>query len=188
MKKTTLRDPIYNEIQNCPVCNSSWVDRLYTKAEIKKQCYPHSRFISRLIAFYSYEKDATVAWICPDCGATWDRYTGRQLKNVKIPGKTVSSKPRKKSKWIVQFICDKTVTIQGAGKVGELNWWVSTEKYYVVMDRKECFHIKKTKKSRARRFKTRWEAEDCAEITLILSDGSRNKNENWTWNIIRVEK
>jgi len=34
---------------------------------------PESRFFSRVIGIYDWDKDRTVAWQCPDCGVRWDR-------------------------------------------------------------------------------------------------------------------
>jgi uncharacterized C2H2 Zn-finger protein len=57
----------------CPKCQS---DLLYAE----------NRAYSRLIAIYCRDRDATVAWRCPDCKYTIDRFTGKEITNADRTG------------------------------------------------------------------------------------------------------
>lgn len=51
-------------LRACPVCHVDWADGKY----------------SRLIGIERRGVyDGVVEWMCPDCGARWDRFTGKRL-------------------------------------------------------------------------------------------------------------
>jgi hypothetical protein len=53
----------------CPKCQS---DLLYEHGDAT---------YSRLVAIYDRDRDMTVAWRCPDCGYTVDRFTNEEVKH-----------------------------------------------------------------------------------------------------------
>lgn len=62
----------------CPSCKSNLQGKPIP--EEYRHCYGKHTHFSRLIGIYSQETDRTTHWQCPDCGYTWDRFTGKEAK------------------------------------------------------------------------------------------------------------
>jgi predicted Zn-ribbon and HTH transcriptional regulator len=70
-----------SNLEECPECRASWIDRMLTPDEIKSGFWsPDTKFFSKLIGVYDHDKDITVMWRCPQCNTNWDRFTGKKIK------------------------------------------------------------------------------------------------------------
>lgn len=69
----------FTEIESCPNCETSWVQAPIP--ERSRHLFGNSKWFSRVIGIYSTDKDATIAWQCPDCAACWDRATGKRRES-----------------------------------------------------------------------------------------------------------
>lgn len=69
----------------CPFCRSDLRGEPIPVDALKKGYYGkwdgvEERFYSRKIGIEIPEKyDGVSVWLCPDCGARWDRWTGKKL-------------------------------------------------------------------------------------------------------------
>jgi hypothetical protein len=64
-KKTYIAD-----LETCPSCGTTWFDGIRKEDGAR---------MSRLIGVYSHDRDCTIEWMCPDCKARWDRFTGKRI-------------------------------------------------------------------------------------------------------------
>jgi DNA-directed RNA polymerase subunit RPC12/RpoP len=64
-------DKVSSKTRNCPECSANWVSSIIPKEQRKYYSPPY--FFSRLIGIYSREHDRTIEYVCPDCGARFDR-------------------------------------------------------------------------------------------------------------------
>jgi uncharacterized C2H2 Zn-finger protein len=65
-------------LESCPHCEAPWRDKAIP--EHLQESYGGARWFSRVIGLYGRDRDRTIAWQCPDCGARWDRDTGHRIE------------------------------------------------------------------------------------------------------------
>lgn len=69
----------------CPFCKSDLRGEEIPRESLEKGYYgPYSpddppRYFSRMIGIETEKYDGVSEWHCPDCGARWDRWTGKRL-------------------------------------------------------------------------------------------------------------
>jgi hypothetical protein len=71
-------------LEACPKCQSNWQDKPIS--EESRWMFGNSKWFSRVIGIYSRNRDRTIAWQCPDCGACWDRETGKPRESFNFSG------------------------------------------------------------------------------------------------------
>lgn len=77
-QKTELVD--ITNLEKCPQCGVSWVDRYLTPEEQQSVYWsPGTKFFSKLIGIYDRDADMTVRWLCPECKTEWDRFTNKVI-------------------------------------------------------------------------------------------------------------
>ena len=64
-----------SETRYCPVCRADW-QASEIPAKSRQYYAPSATHYSRLIGIETRSYDGVSYWQCPDCKATWDRWTG----------------------------------------------------------------------------------------------------------------
>lgn len=67
----------------CPKCETSWQGKSIPQKS--QESYGGAKWFSRVIGIYSLDRDCTIAWRCPDCGTTWDRFTSKIIPSPARP-------------------------------------------------------------------------------------------------------
>ena len=62
------------ETRYCPVCGADW-QASEIPAKSRQYYAPSATHYSRLISIETRSYDGVSYWQCPDCKATWDRWT-----------------------------------------------------------------------------------------------------------------
>lgn len=83
-RKKELSPIDFTLLEACPKCQSNWQDKPIP--EESQWLFGNSEWFSRVIGIYSRDRDRTIAWQCPDCGACWDRETGKPRESFNFSG------------------------------------------------------------------------------------------------------
>jgi hypothetical protein len=65
-----------SDLTNCPGCGASWQGDPIP--ETSRKNFGGATHFKRQVAIYSREEDMTIAWMCPDCKRTFDRFTMKE--------------------------------------------------------------------------------------------------------------
>jgi uncharacterized C2H2 Zn-finger protein len=68
----------FNHLKKCPGCGMSFQGDPIPKRD--QEAFGGATHFERQIALYDRDQDMTIAYRCPDCAYTWDRFTGKEIK------------------------------------------------------------------------------------------------------------
>ena len=63
--------------KTCPACGASWIGEPIPEED--QHLFGGAKSASRLVGKTDWDLDMVCEWICPDCDARWDRFTGERL-------------------------------------------------------------------------------------------------------------
>jgi ribosomal protein L37AE/L43A len=73
----------FTRLESCPKCETSWQGKPIP--EDQQDLYGGEKWFSRVIGLYDVRRDGIIAWRCPDCGTTWDRFTSKIIPSPAKP-------------------------------------------------------------------------------------------------------
>jgi predicted RNA-binding Zn-ribbon protein involved in translation (DUF1610 family) len=69
-------------MDSCPKCKTSFIGNPIPEKD--RESFGNATHFKREIGIYSRKRDMTVEYQCPDCGYTWDRFTGKEIRRDPI--------------------------------------------------------------------------------------------------------